>query len=1060
VTDAPDFARLVDTLGGLFDATSMRRGVAYARANRVKLDRVDSEHALAVVRGESGVYETAIQFDSKRGWEATCSCPRFNGGLRCKHLWALVVTLDGAGWRFEGIVDGQLRNARLVQPSVWRSRLAMLRTAAPSPSSNATPARPERLFFVLRLDLCIDKNAIVIETRMSSLRKKDGWSTPTPFAVFRHRRGEDSWSEGDRQILAILKGAAEQWDLEYKKTFALDAIQGELLLPRMAESGSLHWSDGLHKSPRPIAYDGDERWHLYRRLREDGPAGEVVIEGEWRRSEQVVALDKALALLPGGFILFEDRIGRIAADSPTQWARSLEREGPIRVPASDKAELLRELTRTGEEIELDGVLRTLRRDVVPRARMTIDAPLLIGDQFDDLTAQVAFEYDGVSVQADDVRALIEHGAGWIARDGSAEQALAQRPLVLGARALSERPGALVMPLSCVADMVRTLTAEGWVVEGEGARYRQGGAAKWSLKSGIDWFDLTGEVTFDGTSAPLPALITALRRNQRTLLLGDGTIGVLPEEWLARYGALTALGKSQGDVVRFKNSQVWLLDSLLAEQDAVQVDERYREQLQRLRQFKSVEPASEPAGFRGELRPYQRDGLGWLEFLERQCLGGCLADDMGLGKTIQVLAWLLARRARRTAHAPTLVVAPKSLTHNWIAEAHRFAPQLSTLDYTGTTRRSRNDDIARHDIVVTTYGTLRNDIEHLGDEQFDCIVLDEAQAIKNADSLTAKAARLLQAEHRIALSGTPIENHLGELWSLFEFLNPGMLGRSSVFNELLAAPRDQTLSSDSRTLLAKAVRPFVLRRTKEQVLRDLPQKTEQTVTCDMGAEQRREYDELKEHYRRILLSEVGDAAPDSFTVLEALLRLRQAACHPGLLDRKRVGEPSAKLDSLMEMIEEVLAAGHKALVFSQFTSFLAIVQDRVLERGIVHAYLDGSTPGREREDQIRRFQEDPKCPLFLLSLKAGGVGLNLTAADYVFLLDPWWNPAVEAQAIGRAHRIGQTRSVFAYKFVCGDTIEERVIELQARKRELAAVILDGEATTLRDLTRADVERLLR
>jgi SNF2 family DNA or RNA helicase len=359
-------------------------------------------------------------------------------------------------------------------------------------------------------------------------------------------------------------------------------------------------------------------------------------------------------------------------------------------------------------------------------------------------------------------------------------------------------------------------------------------------------------------------------------------------------------------------------------------------------------------------------------------------------------------------------------------------------------------------VVTTYGTLRQDAERLSKIRFDTVVLDEAQAIKNPASQSAKAARLLRAERRLALSGTPVENHLGDLWSIFEFLNPGMLGRLGALRDVDTRSALPAGDKQSFERLARALRPFFLRRTKEQVLSDLPEKTEQTLLCSLEGRQREEYDELREHFRSMLAGmQPGHGA--GIHVLTALLRLRQAACHPGLLDPARVGDSSAKLEALLGMLEDAREGGHKALVFSQFTSLLAIVRSNLDARGLAYEYLDGGT--EDREACVRRFQEDPDCPFFLISLKAGGFGLNLTAADYVFLLDPWWNPAVESQAIDRAHRIGQTRRVMAYRIVARGTIEERVLELQEQKRGLAEAILREDAGGMGTLTREDLELLL-
>ncbi|HVQ25342.1 MAG TPA: SNF2-related protein, partial [Planctomycetota bacterium] len=324
----------------------------------------------------------------------------------------------------------------------------------------------------------------------------------------------------------------------------------------------------------------------------------------------------------------------------------------------------------------------------------------------------------------------------------------------------------------------------------------------------------------------------MRHGERTVPLGDGTIGVLPEEWISHWQTALAFGETRGDRLRFGAHQAWFVDLLLSERLAQFVDREGRqawlEQKQRLAEFERVTPVREPASFRGELRPYQREGLGWLEFLERQRFGGCLADDMGLGKTVQVLAWLLARKERSPRAAPALIVAPKSLTHNWLEEAQRFTPALRVLEYVGTDRARTRARLAEHDLVLTTYGTARSDVELLSEIEFGAVILDESQAIKNEDSRTAKSVRLLRAEHRLALSGTPIENHLGELWSLFEFLNPGLLGRSTTFQTLLGASEDGQVDEATRKLIAGAVRPFLLRRTKEEVLRDLPERTELTV----------------------------------------------------------------------------------------------------------------------------------------------------------------------------------------------------------------------------------------
>jgi SNF2 family DNA or RNA helicase len=481
-------------------------------------------------------------------------------------------------------------------------------------------------------------------------------------------------------------------------------------------------------------------------------------------------------------------------------------------------------------------------------------------------------------------------------------------------------------------------------------------------------------------------------------------------------------------------------------------------------FAGIEPADAPPGFVGQLRPYQREGLGWMKFLRDFRFGGCLADDMGLGKTVQVLALLEERRASEPStnghglsRGLSLVVAPRSLIFNWIEEAQRFSPNLRVLDHTGIARAKSAQGFAGYDMVLTTYGTLRNDIEMMKDIPFDYVILDEAQSIKNASSGSAKAVRLLSGTHRLALSGTPVQNHLGELWSLFEFLNPGMLGSARAFDAAGSGAR--AMEQETREVLARVLRPFILRRTKGQVAKELPQRIEQTIHCELDADQRKVYDELREHYRQSLLPQIEKEGinKSKIQILEALLRLRQAAIHPGLIDKSKVSQSSAKLDALLPQLAEVIDGNHKALVFSQFTSMLAIVRNRLDKQKIPYEYLDGQT--RDRAARVKRFQTDDNCKLFLVSLKAGGLGLNLTAAEYVFLLDPWWNPAVEAQAIDRAHRIGQSRQVFAYRLIAKDTVEEKVLQLQANKRELADAIINANNSVIATIGKDDLKLLL-
>jgi superfamily II DNA or RNA helicase len=785
--------------------------------------------------------------------------------------------------------------------------------------------------------------------------------------------------------------------------------------------------------------------------------------GALRRGDDRMDLAEPLVLLPGLVLLGIGRAARFDDAGVFLWMARLRHEKEMALTETQQDSMLSRIL--GEaRVPPDELVEGLDLELVtlpPVPCLTVRAPMQMRGT-DSLLGELVFDYDGakvawfppgrVAVQTDRRRA--------IRRDVKAEQKAKDRLEELGFREMRDyrvEPGTLEVSSKRVPQAVRELVAEAWRMEADGVLYRPASDFKLAVTTNIDWFELDGQVDFGGQQVALPKILDAARRGETMITLGDGSVGMLPEDWLKKYGILADLGTAtETGGLRFGRAQAGLLDTLLANQPGSQADPEFTKVRKELSAFEGVEPLEAPAGFQGELRPYQKEGLGWLEYLRRFDFGGILADDMGLGKTIQVLALLQRRRAKRQSRGPSLIVVPRSLVFNWMQEAAKFTPRLRVLDYTGQSRHSLRDEFDDYDLVVTTYGTMRSDIVELSKITFDYAILDEAQAIKNSDSQSAKAARLLKARARLAMTGTPIENHLGELWSIFEFLNPGMLGAASVFKRHATNIGGQ--DEEARSLLARALRPFILRRTKRQVVKDLPEKVEQTLYCDMEPEQRQLYEELKRHYRASLLrKDDGALTKSKIEVLEALLRLRQAACHPGLIDRDRIADPSAKLEMLLPQLEEVIEEGHKALVFSQFTSFLAIVRKRLDDAGIPYEYLDGKT--RDREARVERFQNDPAIPLFLISLKAGGLGLNLTAAEYVYLLDPWWNPAVEAQAIDRSHRIGQSQQVFAYRLICRETVEQKILELQRKKRDLADAILGGDSRLLPTLSRDDLEFLL-
>ena len=839
------------------------------------------------------------------------------------------------------------------------------------------------------------------------------------------------------------------------------------LVERLAKTGRLRLrrTEGEDEPPT-MRWDDGQPWRFCLDIRTELGGKRWAWRGGLRRGESRMDLAEPLVLLPGLLVLGVGRAARFDDLGVMPWILRLRYEKEITfVEPQQDLMLGRILAETRvPPPELVETMQLYEIVAKPRPCLTLRTPRQNwGLAADKLLGELEFDYDGAIIPAGRTTPLaVSTELGLvIRRDPRTESSADIKLFELGFREAKDprlEPGTLELAAKRMGQVTKDLVLCGWRVEAEGKLIRPAGEFKLALSTGIDWFDLDGGIDYGGQNVSLPDLLSAARRGDTMIELGDGSMGMLPEEWLKKYGMLADLGFAENGALRFGASQAGVLDALLANQPEIQVDAAFEKVRENLRQFEGVVALEEPPGFHGELRPYQREGLGWLDYLQRFGFGGILADDMGLGKTIQVLALLQRRRFRRQAKGPSLAVVPRSLVFNWIQEAARFTPRLKVLDYTGPGRHPLRERFAEYDLIITTYGTLRTDIAELTNFEFDYVMLDEAQAIKNAESQSAKAARLLRGRHRLAISGTPIENHIGELWSIFEFLNPGMLGSDTVFKKYASAGTGAGLDAADRVLLAKALKPFILRRTKAQVVQDLPDKTEQTLYCDMEAEQRRCYDELRVHYRDALLrKDSTELNRSKIEVLEALLRLRQAACHPGLINHELTSEPSAKLEMLLPSIAEVVEEGHKVLVFSQFTSFLAIVRERLDQEKLVYEYLDGRT--RNRAAKVERFQTDPDCPIFLISLKAGGLGLNLTAAEYVYLLDPWWNPAVEAQAIDRSHRIGQTQHVFAYRLICRGTVEEKILELQQKKRDLADAILSADNRVISTLSREDLEFLL-
>ncbi len=1090
-------------LAPCFQREIRERGHDYFRQHLVRITSGGATELEAEVRGTE-IYHVILRRAGDE-IESYCDCMYFlDRGLPCKHLWAALVAGDQAGY-LQNLVPpsgvrvldvdsilleyqealrlekrGSAEPAKLKhtqRPSVpdipaWRKAFDPLFAASasqanvPHQSHNTWPAGSE-LLYILQVPSGFAASDLSLSLCLREPRKAGGWKKLQPLRLRRSQLGSVPQEE-DCELLALLSGSLPSYQSDYYELPSQLRLQqplARILMPRILATSRCYLAEATNElSAPPLAWDDGPAWELVMELREQDVT-HLSLDASLNRPGERMELGHVVHLYASGFLLTRERLAMVAAGTSQHWFDALRQHHALGVPQEQFPTFLERMLGAADapRLELPPSLgfETVTEPPQPHLNLKRERGASHTEWFN---GDLVFLYAGHAVaEHERTRGVMDASTRrWLRRNGEQEEVaralLASSGAVYVAEEWQQKPHwrvtAARLPQIAVA-----LLGAGWRVTAEGKSFRSAAAMRSEVTSGVDWFDLKGEVDFgQETQAQLPELLGALARGQRMIELGDGSYGLLPEEWLRQFAMIGAMGSAQKDAIRFTQPQAGLLDALLTAQSEIRCDAVFSRVREGLRRFERIEPAAQPNGFCGKLRDYQCEGLGWLLFLQSFGFGGCLADDMGVGKTAQVLALLETRRALRAAGnigKPSIAVVPKTLVFNWKQEAERFTPQLRVLEHTGLGRDVSQMD--QYDLVLTTYGTLRRDVAALGNVAFDYVILDEAQAIKNARTVSAKSVRLLQGDHRLAMSGTPVENHIGELWSLFEFLNPGLLGAASIFKG--AGANSRSIDDATLAVIKRGVRPFILRRTKEEVVRDLPTKTEQTLYCELEPRERKLYNQLRQHYRESLLPEIGKRglAKTRIQVLEALLRLRQAACHPGLVSTDHRDRSSAKLDLLFDQLEDVLAEGHKALVFSQFTSLLALVRKRLDTKMIPHLYLDGKT--RDRAVCVERFQTEPDMKLFLISLKAGGVGLNLTAADYVFILDPWWNPAAEAQAVDRSHRIGQLRPVFAYRLIARDTVEEKVLELQKTKRALADAILGGATSLVRDLGREEIELLL-
>jgi non-specific serine/threonine protein kinase len=579
-----------------------------------------------------------------------------------------------------------------------------------------------------------------------------------------------------------------------------------------------------------------------------------------------------------------------------------------------------------------------------------------------------------------------------------------------------------------------------------------------ISSGIDWFDAQIEILYGDQKVSIRDIKHALNNKQNYVQLADGSLGLLPEEWLKKYSLLFKIGEEKDKgALKLSKYNFSVIDELYEFIDDEAILMELESKRRKLLQFDEIRNIELPHNLHATLRPYQESGFQWLNYLDEVKWGGILADDMGLGKTIQALTFIQHYKNKNDDKCMALVVCPTTLIYNWENEIRKFTPSMKYHIHHGPSRLKDIETLQQFDILITTYGTLRSDITMLMKLALDYVILDESQAIKNPQSKVTKAAQLLNTRNKLALSGTPMQNNTFDIYAQMNFLNPGMLGSVDFFRNEFATPIDKFQDEERKDHLRKLIYPFILRRTKEQVAKDLPEKIETVIFCEMDTEQRHIYDAYRNSYRSKILGVIEDQGMErsQLTILQGLMKLRQICDSPAILNEaEQYPNHSVKLHELTREMSENIS-NHKVLIFSQFLGMLGLIRDKLQHMKVPFEYFDGSTSTSERERAIQNFQNNDDCRVFLISLKAGGVGLNLTAADYVYIVDPWWNPAVEQQAIDRTHRIGQTKNIFAYRMICKDTVEEKILQLQERKKSLVKEIIADDSGFIKKLTKEDV-----
>ncbi len=1085
---------------------AFERGMAYHRSRRVlDIKRVPGGHTLSgTVRGSAREpYQVVVHITPPpaRGhvhFVGICTCPMHSN---CKHvaavlLHALEQELSSRVFELEdpaalqATVDPALRN--------WLARV----NGALAPATQPVPVTdiPERLLYILAFDTRVTPPNLTVNNVVVRRLKNGSYGKPQRF---NGQLSQRYVSHADRVALISL-GVINPTSMHNP---ILAGSEGARLLREIIATGRCHWGDA--EAP-PLTLGDARAAHFEWAMHDDGNQ-HLHCVGEH--------FDAVLAFEPPWYLDHTTHsCGPLQTDLPDAVAAALA-TAPVLRPehAQGAREALASLPAV-RALPLPRSIERIERIIVkPVPCLNLFVATLVvsryqrwqfnADSIDLELARLSFDYGGILINIGDPRAVLtrmdDDQVVHIPRDMQMEHESLGKVAGYGFEPVEAGDG-FEVPDENTFDLtihgqeraglltdfalhgVDALRAQGWRIHIDpGFPYQRAeNIGEWYADvmddPGNAWFDLELGITVDGTRVSLlPVLVNMVRNMPEeftakrlaevhdkviAIQLGNGRLLPVPIERLRPIlNTLVELYDADPTqptrLPKLRAAQLNELEDSFGARIAWSGGERLREFGQKLRDFTGVAAVPPPTGLRAELRAYQQQGLNWLQFLREYALGGILADDMGLGKTVQALAHLLVEKNSGRMDRPSLVVAPTSLMVNWRMEAERFAPELRVLVSHGLERKQQFDKLADFDVILTTYPLLPRDFEMLNQQEYHLLILDEAQVVKNPKAKASQLVRQLRARQRLCLTGTPMENHLGELWSLFDFLMPGLLGDERQFRRLFRTPIEKHGDQDRSQSLTRRIAPFLLRRTKVEVATELPPKTEMLRNIELTGGQRDLYESIRLAMHAKVQLEISKKgmARSHIIILDALLKLRQVCCDPRLLklDSAKKVTQSAKLESLMEMLPELIEEGRRVLLFSQFTSMLALIEIELKKIQLDYVILTGDTT--DRATPVQRFQ-NCEVPLFLISLKAGGTGLNLTAADTVIHYDPWWNPAVENQATDRAHRIGQDKPVFVYKMLTIGTVEEKILAMQTRKKELADSLFDPEAKTGTQLTAADLSAL--